>query len=98
MEREELAVSVASVDAFRAAGNVDVVGKADFVNSDGSSAVAAVLRGAAILARRWKDWDWFVNLAASDYPLISQDDLISSLISLSLSLPLSLSYSFRLWF
>eukprot|EP00268_Persea_americana_P063239 TRINITY_DN8188_c0_g2_i2.p1 TRINITY_DN8188_c0_g2~~TRINITY_DN8188_c0_g2_i2.p1 ORF type:complete len:363 (-),score=54.53 TRINITY_DN8188_c0_g2_i2:883-1971(-) len=75
-EREEVAESVEAVDAFRAAGNVDVVGKADFVNSDGSSAVAAVLRGAAILMRRWKDWDWFVNLAASDYPLISQDDFL----------------------
>ncbi|KAJ6376384.1 hypothetical protein OIU76_025508 [Salix suchowensis] len=28
-----------------------------------------------IFAKR-KDWDWFINLSASDYPLVTQDDLI----------------------
>lgn len=75
-QREELAIAVASVAAFAAAGNVDVIGKAEFSDSDGSTRVAAELRGAAILLRRWKDWEWFVNLAASDYPLITQDDFL----------------------
>ncbi|XP_057979484.1 beta-glucuronosyltransferase GlcAT14A-like [Malania oleifera] len=75
-QREELAALVLSVDAFVAAGNVDVVGKADSVNYGGSTPLALVLHGAAILLRRAQDWDWFVNLDASDYPLIPQDDFL----------------------
>ncbi|MQM13647.1 hypothetical protein Taro_046577, partial [Colocasia esculenta] len=72
-QREELASAVQAVDAFRAAGNVNVVGKAGYANCEGSTAITAVLHGAAILLRHSKEWDWFVNLAASDYPLITQD-------------------------
>ncbi|XP_010253320.1 PREDICTED: beta-glucuronosyltransferase GlcAT14B-like isoform X2 [Nelumbo nucifera] len=75
-QREELADSVNSVDAFLSAENVNVVGKADCVNSGGSTPIASLLHGAAVLLRHAKDWDWFVNLAASDYPLISQDDFL----------------------
>ncbi|KAJ9684166.1 hypothetical protein PVL29_016587 [Vitis rotundifolia] len=75
-ERVELSASVGSVAVFAAAENVNVVGNADAVNLDGSTPIASLLRGAAILLRYCSDWDWFVNLEASDYPLISQDDLL----------------------
>ncbi|XP_058109825.1 beta-glucuronosyltransferase GlcAT14B-like isoform X2 [Magnolia sinica] len=58
-KRDDLAGVVGAVDAFTAAGNVNVFGKADPLNIEGPTAVAAVLRGAAALMRRWKDWDWF---------------------------------------
>ncbi|XP_019192686.1 PREDICTED: beta-glucuronosyltransferase GlcAT14B-like [Ipomoea nil] len=75
-QREELARMVDSVEVFAAADNVKVVGKADAVNGDGSSPLALVLHGAAVLLRWSDDWDWFVNLDASDYPLIPQDDFL----------------------
>ncbi|KAK6132688.1 hypothetical protein DH2020_033571 [Rehmannia glutinosa] len=31
-----------------------------------------------IFAKRHKDWDWFINLSASDYPLVTQDDLLDT--------------------
>lgn len=71
-----------------AAGNVNVVGKADYANREGSTAIASVLHGAAVLLRHSKGWDWFVNLAASDYPLITQDgNMHSSSVGYSLPLP-----------
>ncbi|MQM03574.1 hypothetical protein Taro_036356, partial [Colocasia esculenta] len=75
-QRRRLALAVRSVPAFRSRGNVYVVGKADFANPRGSSALAAVLHGAAMLLRLRSDWDWFVNLDAGDYPLVTQDDLL----------------------
>ncbi|MFS7963781.1 putative glycosyl transferase, family 14 [Helianthus anomalus] len=38
--------------------------------------VANTLHAAATLLRDGGDWDWFINLSASDYPLVTQDDLI----------------------
>lgn len=35
--------------------------------------VANTLHAAAILLREGGDWDWFINLSASDYPLVTQD-------------------------
>ncbi|KAF8395065.1 hypothetical protein HHK36_019005 [Tetracentron sinense] len=75
-QRENLAVAIQSVETFTAADNVNAVGKADAVNYGGSTPIASVLHGAAILLRYSKDWDWFVNLGASDYPLITQDDFL----------------------
>ncbi|CAA7392784.1 unnamed protein product [Spirodela intermedia] len=75
-QREDLVSAVRSVDSFVASGNVNVVGKADYANREGSTAIASVLHGAAVLLKHSKAWDWFVNLAASDYPLITQDDLL----------------------
>lgn len=60
---------------FVEAGNVQAVKRANHVNEEGSSPLALVLHGAAILLRWKNDWDWFVNLAASDYPLIPQDGM-----------------------
>lgn len=58
---------------FVAAENVNVIEKADAVNEEGSSPLGLVLHGAAVLLKWKKDWDWFVNLDASDYPIIPQD-------------------------
>lgn len=75
-DRDSLAVAVQSVPVFAAAGNVDVVGKADFSYPKGSSAVSSMLHGAAILLRLSSTWDWFINLSAEHYPLVTQDDLL----------------------
>ncbi|TMW96686.1 hypothetical protein EJD97_006987 [Solanum chilense] len=75
-QRLQLALKVGSVDVFVAAENVNVIEKADAVNEEGSSALGLVLHGAAVLLKWKMDWDWFVNLDASDYPLIPQDDFL----------------------
>ncbi|KAK3187778.1 hypothetical protein Dsin_027339 [Dipteronia sinensis] len=75
-DRDRLAVSVQSVPVFRAAQNVDVIGKADFSYSKGSSPISSTLHGASILLKLSKNWDWFINLNAADYPLVTQDDLL----------------------
>lgn len=72
-ERMDLAVYVKHEPVFQEAGNVFVVGKANLVTYKGSTMIATTLHGAAILLRKAKDWDWFINLSASDYPLITQD-------------------------
>ncbi|XP_019428951.1 PREDICTED: beta-glucuronosyltransferase GlcAT14A-like [Lupinus angustifolius] len=74
-ERQALATAVRSVPAIRAFGNVDVVGKADWVTYLGSSNVAITLRAAAIMLKLDNCWNWFITLSARDYPLITQDDL-----------------------
>ncbi|KAK4373558.1 hypothetical protein RND71_008942 [Anisodus tanguticus] len=75
-QRLNLALQVSSVDVFVAADNVNVIEKGDAVNEEGSSALGLVLHGAAVLLKWKKDWDWFVNLDASDYPFIKQDDFL----------------------
>ncbi|OMO65511.1 Glycosyl transferase, family 14 [Corchorus olitorius] len=75
-ERAELALSVESESVFQAFGNVNVEGKSYAVNRMGSSALAATLHAAALLLKINADWDWFITLSASDYPLMTQDDLL----------------------
>lgn len=72
-EREELLVSVRSERMFRAFENVNVLGKSYTVNQMGPSALAATLHAAALLLKISTDWDWFITLSSSDYPLMSQD-------------------------
>ncbi|KAK9106173.1 hypothetical protein Scep_023017 [Stephania cephalantha] len=74
-ERVQLAQAVRGVAAVRAFGNVDVMGKPDAQTYMGASNVAAMLRAAAVLLRIDSGWDWFINLSAMDYPLLTQDDL-----------------------
>ncbi|XP_042502065.1 beta-glucuronosyltransferase GlcAT14A-like [Macadamia integrifolia] len=74
-ERQRLVEAVRAVPAIRAFGNVDVIGKPDPATDMGSSNIAATLRAAAILLRVDSGWDWFITLTASDYPLLTQDDL-----------------------
>ncbi|KAI4338140.1 hypothetical protein L6164_016487 [Bauhinia variegata] len=75
-ERESLALRVQSNPIFKAAQNVDVMGKADFVYPKGSSPLSFTLHGASILLRLSENWDWFISLNAGDYPLVTQDDLL----------------------
>ncbi|OWM67935.1 hypothetical protein CDL15_Pgr010873 [Punica granatum] len=75
-DREKLALSVQSDPILVAARNVDVLGKADFAYPKGSSPISATLHGASVLLRLAPNWDWFINLDARDYPLVSQDDLL----------------------
>lgn len=72
-ERADLLISVQSESVFRAFGNVNVVGKSYAINQMGSSALSATLHAAALLLKLNTYWDWFINLSASDYPLVSQD-------------------------
>ncbi|KAL2923138.1 Beta-glucuronosyltransferase GlcAT14A [Bienertia sinuspersici] len=82
-DRDNLAFRVHSLPVFKAALNVHVIGKADFVYPKGSSPIASLLRGASILLRLSSDWDWFINLSAKDYPLVTQDDVeLSGLVKL----------------
>ncbi|KAK1289774.1 hypothetical protein QJS10_CPB18g00108 [Acorus calamus] len=81
-ERLKLAQAIQSERLFRAFGNVEVVGKSYAVERMGSSALAAMLHGAAILLKINNDWDWFITLSAADYPIVSQDDLLHVFASL----------------
>ncbi|KAD5317499.1 hypothetical protein E3N88_17445 [Mikania micrantha] len=69
-ERVVLAKNVGSMK------NVMVVGKANLVTSKGPTMIACLLHAVAILLKEWKDWNWFINLSASDYPLMTQDDIL----------------------
>ncbi|XP_019448425.1 PREDICTED: beta-glucuronosyltransferase GlcAT14C-like [Lupinus angustifolius] len=75
-ERMELAISVHSFKVFEAFENVNVIGKSYAINRIGSSALSATLHAAALLLKLKQDWDWFITLTASDYPLMTQDDLL----------------------
>ncbi|GFP79231.1 xylosyltransferase 1 [Phtheirospermum japonicum] len=81
-ERVELAISAQSERVFADFGNVDVVGKSYGVNRMGPSGLGAMLHAAALLLRVSGDWDWFIPLSASDYPLLSQDDILYAFTSL----------------
>ncbi|MED6125046.1 hypothetical protein PIB30_064741 [Stylosanthes scabra] len=75
-ERLELAKRVESQPIFNEVGNVFVIQKSNMVTYRGPTMVANTLHACAILLKRSKDWDWFINLSASDYPLVTQDDLL----------------------
>ncbi|GAB2287937.1 Beta-glucuronosyltransferase GlcAT14A [Dionaea muscipula] len=61
---------------FNKFGNVRMIKKANLVTYRGPTMVANTLHAAAILLKEAGDWDWFINLSASDYPLVTQDDLL----------------------
>lgn len=75
-ERLELAKYVKSEVVIREFGNVKVVGKSDLVTYKGPTMLASTLHAIAILLKLPKNWDWFINLSASDYPLLTQDDIL----------------------
>ncbi|KAI0522542.1 hypothetical protein KFK09_004922 [Dendrobium nobile] len=75
-ERRELAARVANHSLFAKVGNVYMITKANMVTYRGPTMVANTLHACAILLKKWKKWDWFINLSASDYPLVTQDDLL----------------------
>ncbi|EEF34642.1 acetylglucosaminyltransferase, putative [Ricinus communis] len=75
-ERLEIAKYVKSEVVIREFGNVMVIGKADLVTLKGPTIIASTLHAIAILLKEATDWDWFVNLSTSDYPLMPQDDIL----------------------
>ncbi|KAL8144993.1 beta-glucuronosyltransferase GlcAT14B-like [Apium graveolens] len=81
-ERLELATRVEKEPIFAKVGNVLMITKANMVTYRGPTMVANTLHACAILLKRSKDWDWFINLSASDYPLVTQDDLLSTFLPL----------------
>ncbi|XP_031394829.1 beta-glucuronosyltransferase GlcAT14A [Punica granatum] len=74
-ERAELAKFVSRDPVLGSAGNVWVVGKPNLVTYRGPTMLGTTLHVMAMLLRTCR-WDWFINLSASDYPLVTQDDLI----------------------
>lgn len=72
-ERRDFAEFLQKERVIKDFDNVRLVEGAGPVSSKGPSEVAAMLQGIAILLREFKDWNWFINLSASDYPLLSQD-------------------------
>ncbi|KAG6741693.1 hypothetical protein POTOM_054970 [Populus tomentosa] len=75
-ERLDLSNFVKDHPVFLRFGNVRMITKANLVTYRGPTMVANTLHAAAILLRESGDWDWFINLSASDYPLVTQDDLL----------------------
>ncbi|KAL6552986.1 Beta-glucuronosyltransferase GlcAT14B [Orobanche gracilis] len=75
-ERVDLYSYVTNHSVFRRFENVRMIRKANLVTYRGPTMVANTLHAAAILLREAGDWDWFINLSASDYPLVTQDDLL----------------------
>ncbi|KAG0470858.1 hypothetical protein HPP92_017558 [Vanilla planifolia] len=75
-ERMALQDFIVGHPVFTAVGNVRMIKKANLVTYRGPTMVANTLHAAAMLLRDGGDWDWFINLSASDYPLVTQDDLL----------------------
>ncbi|KAL2898504.1 Beta-glucuronosyltransferase GlcAT14A [Bienertia sinuspersici] len=67
---------------FKQFNNVRMISKANLVTYRGPTMVANTLHAAAILLKEGGDWDWFINLSASDYPLVTQDDLLHTFTNL----------------
>lgn len=72
-ERMELAMSVRSDPVFSRMQNVRVMSQSNLVTYKGPTMIACTLQAVAILLRESLHWDWFLNLSASDYPLVTQD-------------------------
>ncbi|KAF2286037.1 hypothetical protein GH714_009845 [Hevea brasiliensis] len=85
-ERLELSSRIEKHPLFSKVGNVYMITKANMVTYRGPTMVANTLHACAILLKRSKDWDWFINLSASDYPLITQDDLLDTFSTINRNL------------
>ncbi|XP_064978535.1 beta-glucuronosyltransferase GlcAT14B-like [Musa acuminata AAA Group] len=74
-EHARLSDFVSKHKTFARFRNVWLVGKSNLVTYRGPTMLSTTLHAMAVLLRI-RQWDWFINLSASDYPLITQDDLI----------------------
>jgi hypothetical protein len=72
-EHRRLAELVSGRGVYAAAGNVWIVGRPNLVTYRGPTMLTTTLHAVALLLRLHRRWDWFVNLSASDYPLVTQD-------------------------
>ncbi|MFS7933757.1 putative glycosyl transferase, family 14 [Helianthus anomalus] len=78
-EHQDIATFVSDNKVFQVVRNVFVVGKPNRVTYRGPTMLATTLHAMSMLLRiDDASWDWFINLSASDYPLVTQDDLISA--------------------
>lgn len=75
-ERLDLMDFVEKESVFREVGNVRVVSKSNLVTYRGPTMVSNTLHAMAILFKEGGSWDWFINLSASDYPLVTQDGML----------------------
>jgi Core-2/I-Branching enzyme len=71
-EHHHLSQSISSHPTFARIGNVWIVQKSNLVTYRGPTMLTTTLHAMAILLRTCQ-WDWFINLSASDYPLVTQD-------------------------
>ncbi|KAG8475388.1 hypothetical protein CXB51_031894 [Gossypium anomalum] len=85
-ERLELTNMVKIDPTFREVENVRVMAQSNLVTYKGPTMIACTLQAIAILLKESFDWDWFLNLSASDYPLVTQDDLLHVFSNLSRNL------------
>ncbi|EXB62287.1 Xylosyltransferase 1 [Morus notabilis] len=85
-ERLELAASVKADPTFREVDNVRVMAQSNLVTYKGPTMIACTLQAISILLKESSEWDWFINLSASDYPLVTQDDLLYVFSNLSRNL------------
>ncbi|MBA0754256.1 hypothetical protein Gogos_022395 [Gossypium gossypioides] len=85
-ERLELANAVKNNPTFAVVENVRVMAQSNLVTYKGPTMIASTLQAIAILLKESLDWDWFINLSASDYPLVTQDDLLHVFSNLSRNL------------
>ncbi|XBJ23679.1 beta-glucuronosyltransferase GlcAT14A-like isoform X2 [Triticum dicoccoides] len=77
-EHRRLAELVSGQPVYGRVGNVWIVGKPNLVTYRGPTMLSTTLHAMAVLLRVGRRWDWFVNLSASDYPLVTQDDLMEA--------------------
>ncbi|KAJ4805570.1 hypothetical protein LUZ62_018136 [Rhynchospora pubera] len=75
-ERIELAMYVKGDPTFSQLENVRVIAKGNLVTYKGPTMIACTLHAVSILLKENLKWDWFINLSASDYPLMTQDDIL----------------------
>ncbi|KAG4925053.1 hypothetical protein JHK87_050593 [Glycine soja] len=74
-EHRVVAEFVASDSIFGQVGNVWVLGKLNLVTYRGPTMLGTTLHAMAMLLRTCQ-WDWFINISVSDYPLVTQDGMI----------------------
>lgn len=72
-ERLDLSMSVKNDPTFREVDNVRVMAQSNLVTYKGPTMIACTLQAIAVLLKESLVWDWFINLSASDYPLMTQD-------------------------
>ncbi|XP_068334673.1 beta-glucuronosyltransferase GlcAT14A-like [Pyrus communis] len=82
-ERLELASLVKADLTFREVENVRVMSQSNLVTYKGPTMIACTLQAISILLKESSEWDWFINLSASDYPLMTQDDLLHAFSNIS---------------
>ncbi|CAI9787605.1 unnamed protein product [Fraxinus pennsylvanica] len=85
-ERLNLTLSVKNDPTFSEVENVRVMSQSNLVTYKGPTMIACTLQAIAILLKESSNWDWFINLSASDYPLVTQDDMLYVFSNLSRNL------------